>query len=149
MFKRSLLFVAVLTLLSVSAFAQNDTRYYFAELRGTNEVPANNSPAVGAAYVTLDANNVVTYEVDWVGMTNPPSLSHIHENVAGVNGSVVVNFVTAASQFASSTRAKGSIQTTPEIASRIRANPAGFYVNVHSNPGFPGGEIRGQLLKQP
>src|SRR4051812_27976020 len=97
MIKRSLLFFAFLSLLTVSAFAQ--TRFFFAELRGSNEVPANNSPAVGAAFVTLDASNVVTYEVDFVGMTNPPSLSHIHEKEAGANGSVVINFATAASGF--------------------------------------------------
>lgn len=142
--KRSLVILAVLVLALPTLYAQSGSQFYFAELRGTNEVPPNNSPAVGAAVVRLDPDNVVTFDVNFVGMTNPPSLSHIHENVAGQNGNVVINFATSASAF-SNGRVKGTIQADPAVAARIRANPAGFYVNVHSNPGFPAGEIRGQL----
>src|SRR5450432_3295301 len=74
-----------------------DATLLFAELRGSNEVPATGSAAVGSALVTIDNNNVVTYEVN----TNvtAPTLSHIHKAAAGVNGSVVVNFATSASAF--------------------------------------------------
>jgi CHRD domain len=146
MTKRSLPFLTILVLFVASAVqAQTGVTRLFAELRGSNEVPPVNTPAVGAAYVTIDSSNLVTYEVDFIGMTNPPSLSHIHEKAAGANGSVVVNFATAASAF-NNGRIKGTIQIADAaLADRIRTNPAGFYVNVHSNPGNPGGEIRGQL----
>lgn len=118
-----------------------DATLLFAELRGSNEVPANASTAVAAALVTIDNNNVVTYEVN----TNvtAPTLSHIHKQVAGQNGSVVVNFATSASAFTNG-RTKGTIQVDPTLAADIKANPANYYVNVHSTT-FGGGEIRGQL----
>ena len=119
-----------------------DATILFAELRGSNEVPATGSTAVGSSLVTIDNNNVVTYEVNIDGLQNP-TLSHIHKQVAGQNGSVVVGFAGSSSAF-SNGRTKGTIQIDPVLAADIKANPAGYYVNVHTTA-FPGGEIRGQL----
>jgi CHRD domain len=119
-----------------------DATLLFAELRGSNEVPATGSASVGSALVTIDNNNVFTFEVNIDGLQNP-TLSHIHKAVAGVNGSVVVNFALSTSAF-SNGRTKGTIQVDPTLAADIKANPANYYVNVHSTA-FPGGEIRGQL----
>lgn len=120
-----------------------DATLLFAELRGSNERPApNNSTAVGSALVTIDNNNVVTYEVNIDGLQNP-TLSHIHKGDANTAGGVVVNFAGGASAF-SNGRTKGTIQIDSALAADIKANPAGYYVNVHTTA-FPGGEIRGQL----
>jgi hypothetical protein len=35
--------------------------------------------------------------------------------------------------------------TAPANVSAIFANPTDFYVNIHTNPGFPAGAVRGQL----
>jgi hypothetical protein len=115
---------------------------FAAELRGSNEVPANPSTAVGSAYVTLDNNNVITWEVNT--SVQSPTRGHIHENIAGVNGPIVVPFTETAAGFTNG-RLRGTSQLTPELAGRIRANPAGFYVNVHTTA-FGGGEVRGQML---
>ena len=119
-----------------------DATLLFAELRGSNEVPPTGSTVVGSSLVTIDNNNVITYEVNIDGLQNP-ILSHIHKNVAGANGPVVVNFATTASAF-SNGRTKGTIQVDPALAADIKANPANYYVNVHTTA-FGGGEIRGQL----
>jgi hypothetical protein len=112
------------------------------ELRGTNEVPANSSTAVGAYFLTFDSSNLtLTWDVT-SNVTNP-ILSHIHQQVAGVNGAVLINFATSASAFTNG-RTKGSIQLDAATFANILANPAGFYVNVHSTQ-FPGGEVRGQI----
>ncbi|HVS33377.1 MAG TPA: CHRD domain-containing protein, partial [Thermoanaerobaculia bacterium] len=115
-----------------------------AELRGTNEVPANNTAATGSALITLDQNNVVTWDLNATGLANP-TRGHIHEQVAGVNGGIVVNFTDDPAAFSPGSRLRGSgTIADAALANRLRTNPAGFYVNVHSTE-FPGGEIRGQL----
>ena len=144
MTRRFLSIAALLMAAAAQLQAQVGPVNFFAELRGTNEVPATNSPAIGAALVTLDANNVIAYEVSITGMAGTPSLSHIHENVAGLNGQVVVNFAASPAAFQNG-RVSGTVQADPEVANRIRNNPQTFYVNVHSSA-FPDGEIRGQLL---
>jgi hypothetical protein len=115
---------------------------FIGEIRGSNEVPANSSAAVGAYFITLDFANNLTWEVTTSGIASP-TLSHIHSAVAGVNGPVVVNFATSAAAIPNG-RTKGTIQLTEQLAASIRLNPAAFYVNVHSSA-FPGGELRGQL----
>ncbi|MCU1348939.1 MAG: hypothetical protein JWO56_1969 [Acidobacteria bacterium] len=118
---------------------------YAADLRGTNEVPANGSTAYGSAFVTIDpSTSTLSWEVNTNGLV--PTLSHIHTGVAGANGSVLINFATSASAFTGG-RTKGSISIaslTADTITQLLTNPAGFYVNVHSSA-FPGGEIRGQL----
>jgi hypothetical protein len=64
--------------------------------------------------------------------------SHIHQAPAGVNGNVIVPF-TLVGQGAS-----GSAVLTQGQADDLLAG--NLYANVHS-PTFPGGEIRGQLMK--
>src|SRR5262249_34220246 len=112
-----------------------------AELRGANEVPANDSAAIGAALVTLDANDVVTFEVSIAGVAQTPTLAQIYESSAGGNGPAVLNFATAFQNG----RISGTLQADAEVAKRIRDNPGLFYVNLASSA-FPNGEIRGQLL---
>ena len=121
--------------------AQNSPAALFAELRGTNEVPANLSAAIGAAFVTVDANDALTFEISTLGMTEAPTQAQIYENVAGLNGPPVVSFGTSFQDG----RISGTARPDPEVAKRIRENPQTFYVNVSSTV-FPNGEIRGQLL---
>lgn len=126
---------------------------YAAELRSGNEVPPANSPAFGSAFVVFDpVNNTIAWEVNSTGIANA-SASHIHRNVAGSNGPVIINFATSAAQIAGG-RTKGSgpvsaFQSANFLASDLTAlasaaTAAGYYVNVHSTA-FPGGEVRGQL----
>ncbi len=116
---------------------------FAADLRGENETPAPIvTSAVGAAVVTIDPGNLLTWEVNATGLTSP-TLGHIHEGAAGIGGSPVVTFATNSSFFTGN-RLKGSQQLDATLANRIRTNPAGFYVNVHTSANG-GGEIRGQL----
>jgi hypothetical protein len=62
--------------------------------------------------------------------------AHIHNAPAGVNGSIVFPFATAASPFS------GVWALSPADVAELEAG--NLYVNVHSNT-FPGGEIRGQI----
>jgi hypothetical protein len=104
-------------------------------LSGAQEVPAGagDPDGTGTALLTFDS---VANSVSWnitVNNIDTVILDHIHSAPAGVNGPVVIDFGGALS---------GSV-VDPDVAA-VLANPAGFYVNVHTNV-FTGGAVRGQI----
>jgi CHRD domain len=119
--------------------------YYANELRGTNEVPATGSSAVGAFFITIDTiNKTLTWDV--TTNVSSPTLAHIHNNVAGANGGIIVNFALTPGAFTNG-RTSGSVSIaglTDTQFSDLLTKPQNFYVNVHSSTNG-GGEIRGQL----
>lgn len=119
---------------------------YSADLRSSNEVPPTGTSAYGSAFVTIDpGTSTLTWEVNTHGIASP-TLAHIHKGMAGANGPVLINFATSASDIPGG-RTKGTVSIASLDAATLldlEANPAGYYVNVHS-AAFPGGEIRGQL----
>ncbi|HXG58569.1 MAG TPA: CHRD domain-containing protein, partial [Thermoanaerobaculia bacterium] len=115
------------------------------ELLGSNEVPAVTTNAIGAYFMTLDAQNNLTWEINVRSLANP-TLAHIHLGEKGVTGSPIITLANSSSAFVN-----GRLSGTTSIAgltaaqlAAIRANPGVFYVNVHSTA-HPGGELRGQL----
>ena len=76
---------------------------------------------------------------------------HIHEQVAGQNGPVVINTGLSNNNQVIDSDGRGTINIPVEITNatlavfrRLLANPPGFYVNIHTTV-KPGGIIRGQL----
>jgi hypothetical protein len=142
------------------------TVVFTAALATTNEVPPiTNAEAGGSGTATMtfhltrdSSGNVTAATVDFLATYTgfPPgtvvTLSHIHEAAAGVNGSVVVNTAIAAGEvtFPNGTGSlvKNGVVVAPvDVATRILANPAGFYFNSHTGLN-PGGVVRGQLRAQ-
>jgi hypothetical protein len=118
------------------------THLFAARLSGANEVPAADPDGSGNALVVVRGNRV-TFALQWSNIT-APILGHIHRAAAGVNGPVVVPFF-GTPMPATATAAAGAVTVSdPQIAADIVADPAGFYVNLHT-AAFPGGAIRGQL----
>jgi hypothetical protein len=117
-----------------------------AKLTGGKEVPGPGDPdGTGTANLTIDgATGVVCYKIQANNITLPSTNGHIHEAPAGVQGPVVVQLAGPDG----SGYSKGCMSTSPAQASAILANPAGYYVNVHTSD-FPGGAIRGQLKLAP
>jgi len=118
-----------------------------ARLTGANEVPAPGQkvgdPDGRATALVRVSGARVTFSFAWTGI-GAPTLGHVHEGVAGVNGGVKVGLFTEPMP-ATATAAAGAVTVTdPAIATAIRANPAGFYLNLHTAE-FPGGAVRGQL----
>ena len=78
--------------------------------------------------------------------------AHIHKAAAGANGGIHWDFLEAGIAVASISDqpsqlrgvARARTGTNVAIVSDLLANPAGYYVNVHSTA-FPGGAVRGQL----
>ena len=122
----------------------DDVSKFVADLRGSNEVPANASTVVGSALVTIDAANNLTFDVSSPGIVSPTA-AHIHNAPAGTNAGVFIGFAPTPSPFDAAGRIKGTVAITAQQAADIKANPSNFYVNVHTTA-IPGGEIRGQLV---
>ena len=127
---------------------------YVATLSGANEVPARATSATGTATYVM-TGNLVTYSVTVNGLTAAATGSHIHAAPAGANGNVIVPYVTAA--VSSGVVTSGTIDLSQPIVNgttsitgdslRTLLNNGGAYTNVHTSA-FPGGEVRGQILKQ-
>jgi hypothetical protein len=92
----------------------------------------------GVATVTVDpAALQVCYTVS-TSLTNA-MMAHIHKGAAGVSGPVAVPFAPPADG-----KTQGCAAVSKELADDLLANPANYYVNVHT-PQFPKGAVRGQL----
>lgn len=117
---------------------------FIATLSGLNERPnPNNSTATGSS--TLIFNNdtkIFTITTTYSGLTGGTvSGAHIHKGDVTVAGPIVFGFTTLASPI---------VYTSTAITAAEEADlKAGvWYVNIHSTPTYPGGEIRGQLIQQ-
>lgn len=109
------------------------------------EVPPNNSPARGTADVTYDKDTkMLTYTLNWNGLTANPTMAHIHGTAPRGANSGVKHDLTNVLKKATS----GSFTDSVKIdASDIKEDSllSGFYYfNIHT-PANPGGEIRGQI----
>jgi CHRD domain len=111
-----------------------------ADLKGSNEVPPNSSPAAGTAQATLDTESrQLSYTITFSGLTGPALGAHFHGPVeAGKNAGIVLPFKTLQSPI------EGSATLTENQAADLLAGK--WYANVHTAAN-PGGELRGQMMK--
>lgn len=119
-----------------------NTVNFTATLNGASEVPADTSKATGTGTFKYDKSTyMLSGTVTFSGLT--ATASHIHKGAVGVSGQVVI-----------------PLDVTPPVTSPITLAPTLldsiqradlmnglYYVNIHSEA-FPGGEIRGQLVKK-
>ena len=125
---------------------QDDVLKLVADLRGSNEVPANASTVVGSSLITIDSANNITFDISTPGIVSPTN-AHIHgpNGPAGTNAGVFIGLFSQANPF-NNGRLRGVIPNADAAqVAQIRANPSNFYVNVHT-AAIPGGELRGQLV---
>jgi hypothetical protein len=106
------------------------------DLKGTSEPNAKGTADVR---IRKDAG-LICYRLHAENITLPSTASHIHRGAAGVNGPVVVPFTAPGAGGNSS----GCVTVAASLIDDILANPAGFYVNVHTQE-HPAGAIRAQL----
>lgn len=113
---------------------------FTATLTGAQETPPNPSTAAGTAWAYLDSAGArITYRLTLAGFDSTVSAGHFHDAPPGVPGGIVHGIA-----FVDSTSA-GTWSAVPpvEVASLLKGN---LYLNAHT-PRYPGGEIRGQLLR--
>ena len=111
-------------------------------LTGAAEAPGPGDPAgKGSASLTFDSDKgQVCYMLHASG-TDTPTMAHIHKAAAGAAGPVVVPLDAPANGMS-----QGCKPLAADAMSAILANPADYYVTVHT-AAHPAGAIRGQLGK--
>jgi Cu/Zn superoxide dismutase len=111
-----------------------------AELKGSNEVPPNDSKGTGTAVAKLDTETKqLTYTVTYSGLSGAPVGAHFHgPGEAGKNAGIVVAFKTLQSPI------EGSATLTDNQVADLLAGK--WYGNIHTAAN-PGGELRGQMMR--
>jgi len=147
-----------------------DKETFHASLTAAAELPVpnvNSPPPSGTAQFTNNGNGTVSYTVTGQNTTatatgvtpaNNYSGMHIHLGAAGVIAGVTVplttptngsNSFTVTGTFTSATCASGAVNcintgsTLDAVLNAMRTG--GAYINVHTQPRNPGGEMRGQI----
>ena len=148
---------------STSTPATSKIVNFRATMNGANEFPANTSTGSGAFTATLDTEtSVFTYDFTFTGLSAGVSNGHIHGPAfATGNAGTTINFNTlpgATFSFgATSGTGRGTVTlaATTQITAAINGDSLKkllldgmTYVNIHTTA-IPGGEIRGQITKQP
>ncbi len=111
-------------------------------LTGAAEVPGpGDEDGSGTAWIAVEeADSMVCWQIQVADITLPAAAAHIHVGGADVAGDVVVPLSPPGAEGTST----GCGEADAAILSDILANPAGYYVNVHTSD-FPSGAVRGQL----
>ncbi len=128
---------ALVSALAAPAMAQKVC--FVATLDGAQEVPPVPTTARGTGFVVMDrAANTLTYELIYNGLSAAETMAHVHGfSAPGANSGVRFGLALGDVKSGSFTYAEA------DEASYL----AGLaYFNVHS-VAFPGGEIRGQLVR--
>jgi hypothetical protein len=148
------------------AGAGHENTVLVAELSGASEVGADGTVGVGdadgsgVAYVFgIDDDPTTLCYVITAGAVDPTfvaqevGMAHIHRGAAGANGPVVAALAFPLEGDAGDCITEGEEGKFPligedgepaSIVADILANPANYYVNVHTGE-FPDGALRGQL----
>jgi CHRD domain len=112
---------------------------FLATLTGASEVPANPSTASGTATLTFNPSTKIMALTVNHNITTPTA-GHIHKGATTVAGPVTFGFTSPASPINYTSVAIDAAQEADLFANL-------YYVNIHTAL-YPGGEIRGQLIKQ-
>jgi CHRD domain len=146
--------VAVLTSTIVAIAPVNQAQaavlLFTADLRGANEVPPNPSLGVGIAQVTIDdVLNTLFVQTTFSGLTGRTTGSRINRSGSvGSNTAVAFSFTGFPSGVTSGTYSDTLALSSTVLAGLENELLAGnAYFNV-STEIYPGGEIRGTLVRQ-
>ena len=127
---------------NAGAAALADTLLYKADLKGSTEVPANDSKGTGTVAAKLDTSSMkLTWTVTYSGLSGPATAAHFHGpakagDSAGPQITLEAPLASPISGEATLTKAQAD-----DLANGL------WYLNVHT-AAHPPGEIRGQLVKK-
>ena len=121
-------------------------------MTGAGENPANATTGTGTATI-VKTNGVYSYTITYSGMSGALTGGHIHGPAAtGTNAAVIVPFANATGAGPSGTltgtfTGTNSLTISPDSLDKLMTS-GNAYVNLHTDLN-KGGEIRGQLSRQP
>jgi hypothetical protein len=138
---RTIVTVSALVFVSIAAHAA--TINLKADLKASAEVPPKDSTGTGTLTATLNTEtNEFKYHVEFSGLTGPVVAAHFHGPAAdGANAKPQLPI--KATPIVSPIEGKATL--TPEQAKDLLSGQ--WYFNLHTAAN-PGGEIRGQVLKE-
>lgn len=111
-----------------------------ATLTGPAETPPGKPDGTGGFTVTVDPDtNDFCYSL-WADKIGKPTMAHLHSGAAGASGPPVLTLDVTGKD------SDECLAVDKEKLDPIVANPAAYYVNVHTAE-FPAGAVRGQLAK--
>lgn len=113
-----------------------------ATLAGSSEVPGNPSTATGTSTLTFNKDTkIFTVTTTYSGIATTVTGAHIHKAAVGTAGGIIFPFGSALASPIVFTSAALTADQETDLMAHL------YYTNVHSTT-YPGGEIRGQLIKQ-
>ncbi|MBC2776495.1 CHRD domain-containing protein [Parasphingopyxis marina] len=135
-----------LALTACATIADTVGETYTTGLSGGQEVPGpdgvrGDPDGSGTARITADATtNNICFALT-VQAISQPTAAHIHRGARGEAGPPVLTLDPPLNG-----RSSRCYSVERTLAAAIIANPAGYYVNVHTAD-YPGGAVRGQLSR--
>lgn len=157
---RRVLFVMAAVLvagaMSAGVARAQGTIQFAANMSGSSENPGVLTGANAVATVTLNADRTVTYNIPVFNLASGATQGHFHVGGVGLNGPIVVDIVvppTISNDFGlSGTVGPSNLRPRPEQGINswddfLQSLVGGqTYLNIHTQV-FPGGEIRGQVIR--
>jgi hypothetical protein len=124
----------------------DQARTFTATLNGNQETPPVETDASGTGTFTLDvATNVMTFTVNFSGLSGAITVAHFHAAPAGQAGGVIIDL---SGDFTGLTSGPVQGTATFNAANLAELNAGDVYINLHTDAN-PNGEIRGQLVESP
>jgi hypothetical protein len=136
--------LALAAILSLAAFpAAAEMVNFTVAVDGEQQVPPAATAGVGVLEATFDTETrVLTWTLLYSGLTGPATAGHFHGPAdIDVNAGVAVGF-----EGSLASPLVGTATLLPEQAKQLLDGL--WYINIHT-AAFPGGEIRGQLVRNP
>lgn len=138
---KSALFAALATTAALASPALAKPVTLTATLTGAAQTGGGDADGSGGFKVDADDETGDFCFTLWAEKTTKPTMAHIHEGAAGADGKPVATLDITGKD------SDACIAMEPALIKQLVANPAGYYVNVHTAD-FPNGAVRGQLEKK-
>ena len=109
-------------------------------MTGAQEVPPSDGDPIGQGIATFTIKGKQICGLFTLSQATSFTVTgtHIHQGAVGVDGPIVVSF--------GATVGSKVCLNAAGIVNQIKANPAGFYANIHTSTS-PNGAVRGQLQR--
>lgn len=119
----------------------SETKLFFFNLDGGQEVPATDSDGTGFGYASYHPEHGFVVKITLNNITNITGV-HVHEGIVGTNGDAVVMMEQDPDNSSGWRTPPDAIISAQTVTALLNA---GLHVNVHTGE-FPNGAIRGQIV---